>query len=614
MAGLWYIEYEKKIRPYIDLIDSLRALGLDKDLPLPTIAVIGDQSSGKSSVLEMLSEVALPRGTGIVTRCPLELKLKNGVQGTPWKGQIRYRDSVITLKSPDEVEEEIKSAQEDLAGRTGISSELISLQVESSCAPDLTLIDLPGIIRVPIGDQPQDIGAKIKDLIKSYIRKEETIILVVISCNVDIATTEALKMAQEVDPKGERTLGVLTKPDLIDCGTESDLLKIINNQIIPLQKGYMLIKCRGQQDLFAKTSLANALEQETEFFRKNVHFRTLLDNKLASFQHLSTRLTNELIVHIRKCLPVIQETIRNNISANTKQLEKIGGAIPEDIQTRVHDMTSKILIYCEELINLAMGDYKKEYNNEMKLYHFAREKFAEWCKQLDVVKIKLNEEAINMVKHHKKYSKGRELPGFTKYTVFEAIIRDQIQELMGPSLEMMKELSDKIETVFNTLAVQHFNGFPVLVNETRCKIAETCQKIEKEAENVIRTNFKMEGMVYAPDAMYSYKLMEFQAHSQQKGNNLTGNLNPDVQSMVVHLQTYYQIAIDRLVQMVPMVLRYYLLQELTNQIKLELAQILFHSKDVAALLHEEGDMAAKRVSLRSSLDRLTKARTLLMNF
>uniref|UniRef100_UPI00398F7EE9 interferon-induced GTP-binding protein Mx3-like isoform X2 n=1 Tax=Pristiophorus japonicus TaxID=55135 RepID=UPI00398F7EE9 len=609
MACPLYTEYKKKIRPYIDLIDSLRELGLDNELALPTIAVIGDQSSGKSSVLEMLSEVALPRGTGIVTRCPLELKLKNGEKGTPWKGLLCCRDTLVTLKNPDKLEEEIKTAQEKLAGKTGISSELISLQVESSCVPELTLIDLPGIIRVPVGDQPQDIGAKIKNLIKSYISKEETIILVVIACNVDIATTEALKMAQEVDPKGERTLGVLTKPDLIDRGTERDLLKIINNQIVPLQKGYMLIKCRGQQDLIANTSLANALENETKFFEQNVHYRPLLERKMASCHHLSARLTNELVVHIKKCLPDIQEKIRMKISKITKQLDKMGSA--EDTKTKVHNLTSKILVYCEELMNLAMGDYKKDFSDDVKLHDFARGKFTEWYQKLNEVKMKYNEEAIKIVEHHEKYSKGRELPGFTKYRVFEAIIRDQIQELLEPSLQMMKEFSDKVETVFNMLAIQHFSGFPVLINEVKIKIAETCQKMENQAEHMIIMNFNMEEMVYAPDAMYSYKLIEVQSLPPKKGSNSTLSSNPDVQSMVVHLQIYYQIAIDRLIQMVPMVLRYFLLQELSVQTKLELTQLLFQSPDMDALLHEADDVAEKRRALKDSLDRLTNARNLL---
>ncbi|CDQ61182.1 unnamed protein product [Oncorhynchus mykiss] len=200
--------YEEKVRPCIDLIDSLRSLGVEKDLALPAIAVIGDQSSGKSSVLEALSGVALPRGSGIVTRCPLELKMKRKKEGEEWHGKISYQDHEEEIEDPSDVEKKIREAQDEMAGvGVGISDDLISLEIGSPDVPDLTLIDLPGIARVAVKGQPENIGEQIKRLIQKFIMKQETISLVVVPCNVDIATTEALKMAQEVDPEGERTLG-----------------------------------------------------------------------------------------------------------------------------------------------------------------------------------------------------------------------------------------------------------------------------------------------------------------------------------------------------------------------------------------------------------------------
>ncbi|MBV97782.1 Interferon-induced GTP-binding protein Mx2, partial [Eschrichtius robustus] len=202
-----YNQYEEKVRPCIDLIDSLRALGVEQDLALPAIAVIGDQSSGKSSVLEALSGVALPRGSGIVTRCPLVLKLKKLVNEDEWKGKVSFRDKETEISDASQVEKEISEAQVAIAGEgTGISHELISLEVSSPHVPDLTLIDLPGITRIAVGNQPADIEYQIKSLIRKYILKQETINLVVVPANVDIATTEALRMAQEVDPQGDRTI------------------------------------------------------------------------------------------------------------------------------------------------------------------------------------------------------------------------------------------------------------------------------------------------------------------------------------------------------------------------------------------------------------------------
>nr|KAF6478150.1 MX dynamin like GTPase 1 [Molossus molossus] len=205
-----YNQYEEKVRPCIDLIDSLRALGVEQDLALPAIAVIGDQSSGKSSVLEALSGVALPRGSGIVTRCPLVLKLRKLGQEDKWKGKVSYWDTELDISDASEVEQAIRKAQVVIAGEgVGISQELITLEVSSPHVPDLTLIDLPGITRVAVGNQPADIGRQILKLIQKYIKKQETIILVVVPSNMDIATTEALSMAQEVDPEGDRTIDMV---------------------------------------------------------------------------------------------------------------------------------------------------------------------------------------------------------------------------------------------------------------------------------------------------------------------------------------------------------------------------------------------------------------------
>uniref|UniRef100_UPI00358F0E6D interferon-induced GTP-binding protein Mx-like n=1 Tax=Myxine glutinosa TaxID=7769 RepID=UPI00358F0E6D len=162
-SGMLSSSFEKKVRPFLDLIDDLRAVGVEKDVALPTVAVIGDQSSGKSSVLESLSGVQLPRGTGIVTRCPLALKLKRG--GSKWKCTMKYNTAEGPLQeditAPSDVGEAVREAQRMLAGfQKGISEELITLEVESSSTPDLTLIDLPGIARVAVEGQPPDIEKK----------------------------------------------------------------------------------------------------------------------------------------------------------------------------------------------------------------------------------------------------------------------------------------------------------------------------------------------------------------------------------------------------------------------------------------------------------------------
>ena len=272
--------YEKNVRPYIDIVDCLRSSGLDQDVSLPSVVVIGDQSTGKSSVLEAISGVQLPRGTGIVTRCALELRMKK-MRGRDsdgqWKGRLRYiapgeDPQLRNLESPEEVEEAVREAQEAVAGEgKGVSEEgRIELEVYSPNVPDLTLIDLPGITRIAAMGQPADVGEQIKRLIKKHIVKGETIILCVIPCTSDITTTEALALAQEVDPEGARTLGVLTRADQTGQGEEKTIIDIVR------QRGDMLlkldctvVKCRSQKDIENSMSLEDALDAEKAFFRNH---------------------------------------------------------------------------------------------------------------------------------------------------------------------------------------------------------------------------------------------------------------------------------------------------------------------------------------------------------
>ncbi|KAG9348813.1 hypothetical protein JZ751_029130 [Albula glossodonta] len=272
MQGVFHKHLDDKVRPCIDLIDSLRSFGVEEDLALPAIAVIGDQSSGKR----------------IVTRCPLQLRLRSLRVGEKWKARISYKDTDgIDIHDPSQVEQHIINAQNALAGDgVGICEELITLEISSPDVCDLTLIDLPGIART-------------KHLISQFIRRNETIILVVVPCNIDIATTEALKMAKEVDPVGKRTLGILTKPDLVDRGTEQTILAVVRNQVIPLRKGYLLVKCRGQRQIDERVSLADVTQMERDFFEQHEFFKYLLREEKATTQCLASKLTEELVDQIK---------------------------------------------------------------------------------------------------------------------------------------------------------------------------------------------------------------------------------------------------------------------------------------------------------------------------
>ena len=210
----------------------------------------------------------LPRGSGIVTRRPLILQLMN----SPMEyGEFLHCRGKKFMEF-DEIRKEIEDETDRATGANkGITPVPINLRIYSPHVLNLTLIDLPGLTKVPVGDQPLDIETQIRDMILTYIRKETCLVLAVTSANQDLATSDALKMAKEVDPEGLRTIGVITKLDLMDDGT--DAREILENKLLPLRRGYIGVVNRSQKDIEGKKDIKSAVDQERKFFLSHPSYR-----------------------------------------------------------------------------------------------------------------------------------------------------------------------------------------------------------------------------------------------------------------------------------------------------------------------------------------------------
>uniref|UniRef100_A0A8C6V0F6 Interferon-induced GTP-binding protein Mx n=1 Tax=Neogobius melanostomus TaxID=47308 RepID=A0A8C6V0F6_9GOBI len=612
-------QYEEKVRPCIDLIDSLRSLGVEQDLALPAIAVIGDQSSGKSSVLEALSGVALPRGSGgYRDKMSLELKMKRRKDGEEWYGKIKYQDHEEEIEDSADVEKKIREAQDQIAGvGVDISEELISLEIASPNVPDLTLIDLPGITRVAVNGQREDIGERIKGLIWRIIKKQETISLVVVPCNVDIATTEALRMAQEVDPDGERTLGILTKPDLVDIGTEETVVDTVHNEVINLKKGFMIVRCRGQKEIKDKVSLPEAIEKEKAFFRDHAFFHTLFKEGFATVPKLAEKLTLELVRHIELSLPRLEEQIEEKIAKTQVELERYGSGPPSDAGERLIYLIDKVTAFTQDALGLTTGDELK-CGDKMNVFSALRKDFAKWKHILDKSGDKCKEVEI-----YEDAYRGKELPGFINYKTFEAMVKEQIKQLEEPAVKRLKDAGDSIRKAYLQLAQICFTGFPNLLKMAKNNIESIRQEKETTAEGMLRTQFKMEMIVYTQDRTYSNSLSERkQEEDEEEERRPKHHKNRSIvyymdnratlTELMLHLKSYYQIASQRLADQIPMVIRYQMLQELAVDLQRQMLQMLQDKDNVEVLLKEDYDIGTKRAALQSRHKRLLKARAYLM--
>ncbi|XP_063079769.1 interferon-induced GTP-binding protein Mx1-like [Engraulis encrasicolus] len=605
MEGEFHSHLSERVRPYLDLIDNLRLMGIDDDMTLPAIAVIGDQSSGKSSVLEALSGVALPRGSGIVTRCPLMLKLRKQLAGHQWKAIISYRDKTTEFTDPSLVEDYVSRAQNELAGDgVGICEELISLEIMSSEVCDLTLIDLPGIARVPVKGQPEDIADQIKRLIKSFIEKSETIVLVVVPCNVDIATTEALKMAQEVDPEGKRTLAILTKPDLVDRGTEKNVLDIVNNRVIPLSKGYIVVKCRGQQQIQDRIPLAEATRMERDFFKQHKHFRCLLNEERATTQCLATKLSQDLIEHIKKALPGLSEQVKTELYESRKWLsECTEGPPPEPVDKKAY-LIEILTTFTGKINNLTTG----EVVNDENLFVILRSFFQKWKDELVNSKESYAQMVQDVAKEYDLKHRGRELPGFSDYKVFEMVVQKLMMKLLAPAIETLRIIREAVQTQLSDVSKSCFTNYPFLQCVAMNKIDKIQSKQEGKVSERIKEQFEMEKLVYTQDSIYFRSLTKMDETNPVDWADFDSrNKYPEM------LQAYYEIVIQRLADQIPMLIQFFLLKESARVLCQEMLSLI-DGVDLDKALCENSDAGRRRNDLQSRIERLSLAQEKLSHF
>ncbi|XP_057997542.1 phragmoplastin DRP1E-like [Hevea brasiliensis] len=300
---------------------------------LPSVVVVGGQSSGKSSVLEsIVGRDFLPRGSGIVTRRPLVLQLHKTESGTREHAEFlhlpgkRFTDFSMVRK-------EIQDETDKMTGKSKqISPVPIHLSIYSPNVVDLTLIDLPGLTKVAVEGQPESIVKDIENMVRSYVEKPNCIILAITPANQDIATSDAIKLSREVDPTGERTFGVLTKLDLMDKGTNAT--DVLEGRAYSLQHPWVGIVNRSQADINKNVDMIAARRQECEFFATNPDYRHLA-GRMGS-EYLAKLLSKHLESVIKARIPGIISLVNRSIDELEEELNHLGRPVTVDAGAQLY--------------------------------------------------------------------------------------------------------------------------------------------------------------------------------------------------------------------------------------------------------------------------------------
>ncbi|XP_075899709.1 dynamin-1a isoform X9 [Nelusetta ayraudi] len=406
--------------------DAFSAIGQNANLDLPQIAVVGGQSAGKSSVLEnFVGRDFLPRGSGIVTRRPLVLQLMN----CPTEHAEFLHCKGKKFTDFDEVRQEIEAETDRITGANkGISPVPINLRVYSPNVLNLTLVDLPGMTKVPVGDQPADIEAQIREMLMQFVTKENCLMLAVSPANSDLANSDALKIAKEVDPPGSRTIGVITKLDLMDDGT--DAKDILENKLLPLRRGYIGVVNRSQKDIDGKKDINAAMAAERKFFLSHPSYRHLADRM--GTPYLQKVLNQQLTNHIRDTLPGLRAKLQSQLLSIEKEVEEYKNFRPDDPSRKTKallQMVQQFSVDFEKCIE-GSGDQidTAELSGGARINRIFHERFP-----FELVKMEFDEKELRKeISYAIKNIHGIRTGLFTPDMAFETIVKRQIGKIKEP--------------------------------------------------------------------------------------------------------------------------------------------------------------------------------------
>ena len=563
---------------------------------MPRICTLGTQSSGKSSVLESIVGLDfLPRGNGVVTRRPLELRLYNIKSNQSWakfeeRNNTNFTDFTKVKQTIEELTSEVCGKEKNIVDKP-------ILTVHCKTCPDLTLIDLPGITRVPIGTQPKNIEEITRNIATKYINNPLTIILCVIAANNDIATSDGLKLAKEIDKSGKRTLGVLTKLDIMDEGTDAE--KTILNKEIELKLGYIGIINRSKKDLDNKLSMEDISKKEKGFFKTHRIYK-YMNPELFGTEALIKKLTAIYFEKIAESLPKVIKSIDTNIKKIEEELGELGEPIPEDRSGKINILLNLINEYCEIFRNILQGKIVKRKN-------FLKEEGGFKIRKLFENLLK-NYTNFNATKQYNnsyikkiinKYQ-GYSIPGFPSIDSFYELIQPQFEQLKAPIDECFLKVFQYLTFLSRKILEKVFNKFPNDINIMNEIINEYLNKKRNKTKYLIENIFDMEtSYLFTNDDNY----LKYYIYNKTKWS----------EEMRKRIEAYFKLIVRNLRESVPKIIGKYLVKEIEDNMQTELNNLVYKLNYTENILNENEKIIERRKEFKNMIKIMKNAQKIITN-
>jgi GTP-binding protein EngB required for normal cell division len=346
----------------LDTVDSLRAFGVDKLVSLPQIIVCGDTSSGKSSVLEAISRVPFPAHDGCCTKFATELSMRQSptsssrVSIRPGPSRTGGEKAALesfaqVFTSPDDFPGLVESAgnlmstASAIANPNGFFEDVLCVEVTGPQQPHLTIIDLPGFLQSATTAQSKNDPLVVEKLVTSYMRSTRSIILAVVNANNTYGNQVVLNHAKKLDPNGDRTMGIITKPDLVEDGSalenEVRTLVLNENPLYHFSYGWHILRNRSHT---TRNISSEERDRQEESYFGNSLWQTILPSDHLGIATLRTRLSNVSLDKIRSDLPTVSEKIRTELARCKHDLKALGDArfTPEQYRRHLIQVSNQI--------------------------------------------------------------------------------------------------------------------------------------------------------------------------------------------------------------------------------------------------------------------------------
>lgn len=362
-------------RRILDTVTQIRKCGLESILSLPQIVVCGDQSAGKSSVLEALTEIPFPRNDNLCTRFATEISLRrepvdrltvkvipDNTRPSDEQGAIKdFSESITDFKDLPV----IMGAAMNVMGISdaeqtprAFARDILSIEIEGPNRPQVTLVDIPGLIQASTKGVSDADVATVAEITNHYISQSRTICLAVIAATNDAANQPILQKVRVFDPEGERTLGVITKLDRlpVGSGSEAKFLELAMNKDVFFKLGWHVIKNRKFEE--REFSVQERNNAEMEFFRGSV-FNTLPKGSVG-IDTLRVRLSHLLFEHVKNELPHLNDELESTLGTSRRELALLGTSrsTAEECRTYLAQLSMSCHTICKAGLQ---GNYEDRY-------------------------------------------------------------------------------------------------------------------------------------------------------------------------------------------------------------------------------------------------------------